>query len=454
MATSRFEPWRTELAEVEEELSALFAGVTEEGILAIRDSVFAKLSGISGLFGELEATVARLSAEVGGLKKAEANRAGAEVSLREDLHRMHAKLQESDGRLDARMARMEEAIAKLGKKNQQTLPACGGAEPGATDKRSWASRVAAEANPIAPAANSGVGDSDMEVDAAAGGEDGFKTVGRRQRTERRRAEEKEKRDVLILEAANVNSGGRIGRDEVATMLDRVKAAPVSNLWQAADQRLVVVQLQPGADAKRTRADISAACGNGVTVREPADRGRMFAAYGVLSSKASQQLTESILRQNPELVAKGELEVRHVAAARDGKPGSRVLIRVTGATAGRLAANPRLVIDYQAVRLRPFAEIRQCFRCCRYGHSATSDRFGECKQTPRCLVCGGDHERKDCKSGSEGPAEQGVVNDRRELACVVCLDRHGKMGRHRADSSVCPVRSEVLSRCLKTQHRNE
>ena len=58
--------------------------------------------------------------------------------------------------------------------------------------------------------------------------------------------------------------------------------------------------------------------------------------------------------------------------------------------------PYLLIGYQRFTPKIFIDnVWQCFKCQRFGHNAK-----ECKSKPRCLVCAGNHEFRDCPSAKK------------------------------------------------------
>ena len=69
------------------------------------------------------------------------------------------------------------------------------------------------------------------------------------------------------------------------------------------------------------------------------------------------------------------------------------------------------------RIRPYVqEPLQCYKCQRMNHTA-----GSCDNKPRCLLCGGEHDRKQCR-----------VEDETQHKCANCK------GPHRANSMECEI----------------
>lgn len=74
----------------------------------------------------------------------------------------------------------------------------------------------------------------------------------------------------------------------------------------------------------------------------------------------------------------------------------------------------VTIGYQKYKVRQFIPSPwQCFNCQRFGHSAK-----ECRSKPRCLMCAGTHESKQCpmKTNNE-------TIPKNDLKCANCLGNH-------------------------------
>lgn len=78
---------------------------------------------------------------------------------------------------------------------------------------------------------------------------------------------------------------------------------------------------------------------------------------------------------------------------------------------------------------------QCFKCCAFGHTATS-----CTQNIACKNCGGDHNHKDCEVSKP--------------SCINCLRAETASGivhsgKHRATAGICPIRAERMRKVIHT-----
>jgi len=123
--------------------------------------------------------------------------------------------------------------------------------------------------------------------------------------------------------------------------------------------------------------------------------------------------------NADLLQPGDLVPMHTL----GRPrqGKRSWVcQVKPVILCKLLEVGKLKLDWQIVPLKEFQDVKQCFKCQRYGHLAAS-----CKNEEACGICAGPHDTRKCTK---------VEQEK----CVNCGRKGGPDG-HSATSRRCPVR---------------
>lgn len=118
-----------------------------------------------------------------------------------------------------------------------------------------------------------------------------------------------------------------------------------------------------------------------------------------------------------------------------KGADSVVIAFDHSKIDSIIRKPYMIIDNRKVMFRPFIEVKRCFACQDYGHSAS-----HCKMKRSCAGCSGDnHSIQNCRNNN--------------IDCVNCIKRIHKLHpegspvpeytSHRALDHDCPYRHKWL-----------
>ena len=93
---------------------------------------------------------------------------------------------------------------------------------------------------------------------------------------------------------------------------------------------------------------------------------------------------------------------------------------------------RLIVGIISCKVFDRVFVRRCACCQEYGHY-----FAQCpnKDAPHCATCSGEHETRDCRSGSQI-----------EMQCINCIRNEEEHVNHAAFSKSCPVYLKELEKC--------
>ena len=88
--------------------------------------------------------------------------------------------------------------------------------------------------------------------------------------------------------------------------------------------------------------------------------------------------------------------------------------------------------HNAERYIPELQLRQCFKCQGYGHTAEN-----CTRTPKCGKCAGEHESRECKIPESAPSKCGNCHGDHSAWHHSCPHRHREIDRLKALKDVTP-----------------
>lgn len=96
-------------------------------------------------------------------------------------------------------------------------------------------------------------------------------------------------------------------------------------------------------------------------------------------------------------------------------------------------NDKIVVDFQECRVFDTLHIRQCSKCCAFGHSKSS-----CKSIKdTCTNCGENHNYNQCP----------VKLDSTKHKCINCTNEKYDNVNHSAFSQSCPVLKQVHNKII-------
>ncbi|KAF4772699.1 hypothetical protein HER10_EVM0002042 [Colletotrichum scovillei] len=165
-------------------------------------------------------------------------------------------------------------------------------------------------------------------------------------------------------------------------------------------------------------------GNGAAVRIP--------TYGVLahgirtSSMNMDRFTEirdDLLQDNKAFIPRADIKyVGWLTQSASKKTASSVVVELSRAEDANKLIDEGLIWQgqvFQCERYDRQCRLRQCFKCCAYGHIGT-----QCKATTTCGYCAQEHATRDCPSKSDTTTPR---------KCAACY------GKHEAWHGGCPTR---------------
>lgn len=168
---------------------------------------------------------------------------------------------------------------------------------------------------------------------------------------------------------------------------------------------------------------------------------MIILKGVSCDVAAEELTDIIMRQNPELSEFDSSYIKYKFKRDNRNPLLYNAVFITHPTAFRtLLSLDRVRVDYQRVHIEEFSPFLQCHKCLQFGHTAT-----HCKSpSTRCAHCAEDgHIHKECRHNTSVSADGSTVAETGTYKCFNCVSHNIKFNNkhpteHKATSTTCPI----------------
>jgi hypothetical protein len=186
---------------------------------------------------------------------------------------------------------------------------------------------------------------------------------------------------------------------------------------------VVIEVGSIDETNLLSATIRDKCGEDLEFNVPKLRKPRLIIRNIPQDITVENLTETILAQNPELSVKpGEVAAKfkfrtkrgEISMVIEGGPETRKKLLQTKLKIGWLICN---VGDYLMAKI--------CFRCSRYNH-----RHQDCRGEETCPLCAGGHSLKDCKTPTN------------RHKCINCLTYN----RYSKKDKICKNRSSLSKDC--------
>lgn len=126
--------------------------------------------------------------------------------------------------------------------------------------------------------------------------------------------------------------------------------------------------------------------------EAKKRKPLFILKGVNKEIQAEELTNIIIRQNPQLneIGHEDITFKFMRKNRNEKLYNAVY-EAKPAIWKTIMNTKRINIDHQRVHVEEFSPFLQCYNCLQFGHTQN-----KCAENPKCSHCSGDHKYKDCQ----------------------------------------------------------
>lgn len=161
------------------------------------------------------------------------------------------------------------------------------------------------------------------------------------------------------------------------------------------------------------------------IRNGSTRNPRIKIRGIMKGTKGEELIADIIAENEcirNVFNEGKLEGQiktictYVGAKRD-----TWVIEVTPEIFKEVMKQGKIMVDMMSHRIAEYDEPMQCYKCCKFGHTAKHCKAAE----PTCYVCGGKHEGRTCKVTTK--------------KCINCYKAGSKSGIvHKATDYQCPV----------------
>ncbi|GIX74900.1 hypothetical protein CDAR_30901 [Caerostris darwini] len=125
----------------------------------------------------------------------------------------------------------------------------------------------------------------------------------------------------------------------------------------------------------------------IMVRTPPEQKAKIICYGIPEGTTEQDLIEGINRVL-EIVTQN---TKLVKTFTDNNNRTHVIILLLKREAIQLLRRGRIFLDLQSCTVKPFYEIKRCYKCQQTGHTSL-----QCKNDTKCGKCGESHNTRICK----------------------------------------------------------
>ncbi|GIX92865.1 hypothetical protein CDAR_444271 [Caerostris darwini] len=123
------------------------------------------------------------------------------------------------------------------------------------------------------------------------------------------------------------------------------------------------------------------------VRTPPEQKAKIICYGIPEGTTEQDLIEGINRVL-EIVTQN---TKLVKTFTDNNNRTHAIILLLKREAIQLLRRGRIFLDLQSCTVKPFYEIKRCYKCQQTGHTSL-----QCKNDTKCGKCGESHDTRICK----------------------------------------------------------
>ncbi|GIY81816.1 hypothetical protein CDAR_42801 [Caerostris darwini] len=125
----------------------------------------------------------------------------------------------------------------------------------------------------------------------------------------------------------------------------------------------------------------------IMVRTPPEQKAKIICYGIPEGTTEQDLIEGINRVL-EIVTQN---TKLVKTFTDNNNRTHAIILLLKREAIQLLRRGRIFLDLQSCTVKPFYEIKRCYKCQQTGHTSL-----QCKNDTKCGKCGESHDARICK----------------------------------------------------------
>lgn len=150
---------------------------------------------------------------------------------------------------------------------------------------------------------------------------------------------------------------------------------------------------------------TATTGTDITIRLSKLKKNRFIAFGIPSDLKSEEVSKEI-----QCHLNREIDLIRGFKGRDGT--MNYIFDADNESADQLNDSPRILVDYNRIRVAPYLKIQRCFKCQELGHFSFN-----CTKPAICNNCLQDHPSENCTNTPK---------------CANCIENR----EHRSDSTTC------------------
>ena len=118
----------------------------------------------------------------------------------------------------------------------------------------------------------------------------------------------------------------------------------------------------------------------------------FIVYGVDRDLNDKEIKDLIIKQNSLEAFENINDMKVIFCKNESENTKSAVIQCPSVAWRHIIQNKHLFLDCSRLRAKEFSLVKQCYKCCRYGHIS---KF--CRNKVCCSKCGGDHSFKDCQT---------------------------------------------------------
>jgi len=216
------------------------------------------------------------------------------------------------------------------------------------------------------------------------------------------------------------------RDTKETLLRHLKPAEcglkVNKILPALNNGVRIEAITPDLEKIKMHPDLAKA---GLKVVENVKSNPRLIVHGVPVEMTKEEIVEELIAQNLNEMDGSEIKFVYSFPPKENKRSVSCILEVSPAVRRALFRSGRIYLRYSACTFSDHIRVLQCYRCLRFGHTATN-----CKFDPSCGHCSEAHEMRDCTVRAGPPR------------CCNCLRQRNpameNLNHAATDINKCPV----------------